>query len=260
MEEALNKPIFGLDIGTFSIKVAEIRFKGNKPELYAASIINLPEPDKGLEEKNPAAVADCLRRAAKESQPKTISTKYVVSALPESKVYTEVLTMPEMSAEELNSAVPFEAAKHMPLKLNESYIDFSVSEKIDDKKVEVLVVAAPKKLVDLYQQLIRAAGMELLSLEIKPIAVARALLTEEMKKKSILILDIGAHISSVTILHHGNFAVAITASIGGEDYIAAVAKDLKIKREEALKMSTMAEKSEDHINDKGGEKDERRAQ
>jgi type IV pilus assembly protein PilM len=247
-EEKLDKSIFGLDIGTYSIKAAEVKYHGDRAELYAASIIDMPESEKILTQKDKSGLVDCLKKAAAYSRPRAFDTKYVVSALPESKVYTDVLTMPKMTEEELFSAIPLEAAKHIPLDIKESYIDYSISEKTKDGKINILVVAASKKLVEFYIEIFRSAGMELLSLEIKPIAVARAILTEEMKKITVLILDIGANASSITVLHRGNFVVAITSSIGGEVYVKAIADELGVERAEALKMADLAAKSEENKN------------
>jgi type IV pilus assembly protein PilM len=244
-EQTLDKPIFGLDIGSYSVKAAEVKFHGDEAELFAASIVDMPEPNKSLTKKNRGELVQSIKKAVALSKPHNIDTKYVVSALPESKVYTDIITVPQMEEEELKTAVPFEAAKHMPLKLEESYIDFSVVEATKDKKINVLVVGTARDLVDFYRQIIREAGMDLISLEIKPIAAARALLSEEMKKQAILIVDVGANNSSLTLFLEGNVVVAITVSTGGETYVEAVAKELKINREEALQMSEIAAKSEE---------------
>ncbi|MCX6811584.1 MAG: type IV pilus assembly protein PilM [Candidatus Berkelbacteria bacterium] len=244
-EQTLSKPIFGLDIGSYSIKAAEVKFHGNEAELVAASIVDLPEPEKSLTKKNRQALVGSIKKAVELSKPHRIDTVYVASALPESKVYTDIITLPHLEAEELKTAVPFEAAKHMPLAPKETYIDFSIIEITKNKKLEILVVGASRELVDFYRSIIGAAGLELIHLEIKPIAAARALLNEEMKRQAILILDVGANNSSITIFLEGNIVVATTVFSGGESYVQAVAKELKIDRNKALSMTDMAAKSED---------------
>ena len=244
-EQTLNKPIFGLDIGSYSIKAAEVKHHGNSAELYAASIVDMAEPKKMLMKKDRKGLVESIKKSVALSKPHRIDTKYVASALPESKVYSDLITLPQMEEEELKNAVPFEAAKHMPLTLEESYIDFSPIEITKDKKMKILVVGAPRELVDFYREIIRASGLELISLDIKPIAAARALLSPEMENQAILILDVGANNASITVFFKGNIVVASTVFSGGEAYVRAAAKELKIERDEALKMSEIAAKSEE---------------
>jgi type IV pilus assembly protein PilM len=247
-QQSLNNPIFGLDIGSFSIKAAEVKFHGDRADLSAASLVDMPEPKLSLTKKNRQGLIESIKKAVTLSKPNRIDTRYVASALPESKVYTDIITVPHLEMEELKTAVPFEAAKHMPLTIEESYIDFSVIEQTKDKKLKVMVVGAPKELVNFYRQIIHDAGLELIHLEIKPIAAARALLNEEMKRQAILILDIGANNSSISIFLEGNIVVASTVFSGGESYVQAVAKELKIDRGKALQMSDMAAKNENEKN------------
>lgn len=247
-EQTLSNPIFGLDIGSYSIKAVQVKFHGERPELFAASIVDMPEPNKSLTQKERAGLIESIKKAVALSKPHHIDTKYIASALPESKVYTDIITIPRLEEEELRTAVPFEAAKHMPLTLEESYIDFSVIELIKNKKMRILVVGAPRELVDFYREIIHAAGLELIHLEIKPIAAARALLSEEMKRQAILILDVGANNSSITIFLEGNIVVATTVFSGGELYVEAVAKELKIERSKALQMADIAAKDENAKN------------
>lgn len=244
-EQTLDKPVFGLDIGSYTIKAAQVKYHGERAELYAASIVDMPDPKMTLSKKNRQGLIESIKKSVALSKPHTIDTKYVASALPESKAYSDIITLPQMEEEELKTAVPFEATKHMPLTLEESYIDFTVIETTKDKKIKILVVGAPRELVDFYREIIRAAGLELISLEIKPIAAARALLSPEMENQAILILDIGANNASITVFYKGNIVVASTVFSGGEAYVSAAAKELKISQEEALKMSEIAAHSEE---------------
>lgn len=247
-QQTLNNPIFGLDIGSFSIKAAEVKFHGDRADLSAASIVDMPEPKLSLTKKNRQGLIESIKKAVALSKPNRIDTRYVASALPESKVYTDIITVPHLEMEELKTAVPFEAAKHMPLTLEESYIDFSIIELTKDKKMKVMVVGAPRELVNFYRQIIHDAGLELIHLEIKPIAAARALLNEGMKGQTILILDVGANNSSITIFVEGNIVIASTVFSGGESYVKAVGDELKIDRGKALQMAAIAAKDENEKN------------
>ncbi|MBM2821100.1 MAG: type pilus assembly protein PilM [Candidatus Berkelbacteria bacterium] len=82
--------------------------------------------------------------------------------------------------------------------------------------VDVLVVAAPKKIVDSFAQTIQAAGLELESLETKPVSVTRALIGPN-DKNPYLVLDIGAKTSSLICFDQGTIKLTSTISCGGDD-------------------------------------------
>lgn len=247
-EQTLSQPVFGLDIGSFSIKAVEVKYRGNNAELYAASIIDMPDPEKSLTEKDRQGLVTAIKKSVILSKPHRIDTKYVASALPESKVYSDIITLPQMEEEELKTAVPFEAAKHMPLALEEAYIDYSLIGTTKNDKIKLFAVAAPRDLVDFYREIISQAEMELVSLEVKPLAAARALLNEEMQKQVILIFDVGANNSSITILLDGNILVATSIFTGGELFVKAIMKELKLSRAEAIKTEDSLEKDEEKKN------------
>jgi len=238
------KSIFGLDIGSYSIKATQIKYRGEQAELVAASIVDLATSSKKLIIKDKKILADSVKKAVSSSRPRPIDTKLVVSALPESKVYSEVIVMPAMEEEELKTAVPLEAGKHMPMAIEDSYIDYHVMENISKEKLKIFIVAAPKDSVDLINDVVSSVGFELVALETKPLAAIRALISPEFKDKCVLILDIGAENSSVTVTNKGEVAFAVTNSFGGETFVKAVEKKLSIKREEALKMSDLAREDE----------------
>lgn len=208
-----SERVFGLDIGFETLKLCEIAKSTTRGvEIWGTTEYTLTEPilDRDrIRDKN--ATANIIREACKKASPRPIIARKIVTALPETFVFSKTIQVPKMSERELDSAVPNEAAKYLPIPLNEVYVDYQIlSTHPDESLMDVLVAASPKKLVDDYVEMAKMAGMELGALETKPIATGRALIKD--KTKSIVIVHIGTELTRIAIWDKGNIRLVTTAS------------------------------------------------
>jgi type IV pilus assembly protein PilM len=100
---------------------------------------------------------------AKMTVGKVSATRVAVS-LPVAKVFTRVLELPSMKPEDLGQAVRLEAEQYIPVPLPDLYIDYEVIEMGPDHN-EVLMVAAPRAIVDSYIKLFDFMNLEVAVIE-----------------------------------------------------------------------------------------------
>ncbi|MFH1970833.1 MAG: pilus assembly protein PilM, partial [Patescibacteria group bacterium] len=83
----------GLDIGSKTIKIVELQKEGNSIKLNGSGVVGYKglSPDKFKDEKELADLALLIKKLHKEAK---ISSKEVVIALPEEKVFTRVIQFP----------------------------------------------------------------------------------------------------------------------------------------------------------------------
>ena len=214
----IRKPTFGLDIGYQTLKVVQIKGKGRGAHLLGAAEVAIPANilnKDGIKEKQ--KLAQIIAHAMKAAKPHSISARIVSSALPESLVFTKSLDVPKMSAEELNKNIPYQATEFFPIPPQETYMDWQiVGAHQANNTLEVLVVAAPKALVDSLIETVSLAGLELMGLETKPSSVTRAVVLEN-DPGPYLVLDIGAKSSGLTCYDLGTIKLTSTAGVGGDD-------------------------------------------
>ncbi len=214
----IKNPIFGLDIGYSTLKVMQLKGEGAGAKLLGVAEIKI-EPKtlskEGIKDKEKAAEA--IWQAMKAAKPHPISSKIVSSALPESLVFTKSVDLPNMKIEEINKNIPYQAGEFFPVPANEMYMDWQIVGQLPGKNlIDVLVVAAPKKLVDSFAEVMKIAGLELSSLETKPVSVVRALI-DKNDPGPYLILDIGAQTSGIICFDQGTIKLTSTISSGGDD-------------------------------------------
>jgi len=229
----IKKPTFGLDIGYRTMKLVQISGTGKRAVLRGAIEVPIAEgtlTKEGVKEKN--KLAEQIIAAMSQAKPHAISAKIVSSALPESLVFTKEIDMPKMSLKELNKSIPYQATEFFPIPPDETYMDWQIVGQ-KDSNIEVLVVAAPKILVNALAEVVSLAGLELMGLETKPAALSRALINPQ-DKGSFLILDIGAKTSGLTCYDQQTIKLTSTVAIGGDNLQTDFAGSIRLLSSEIL--------------------------
>ena len=103
-----------------------------------------------------------------------------------------------------------------------------------DKMMRVMLAAAPRSLVDSYVQMIEAAGLAPIALEIEATAIARAMVPENDRLNDPLgILDIGATRSSLIVCDEGAMQMSISVPLSGNELTELISEKLAINLADA---------------------------
>lgn len=223
---------FGLDIGSHNIKVVQLRKTQDKYQLVALG--SAPSTPKGLAsdaESDLTALAENIKKLYQEAK---VATKNVVGALPEDQVFTRVITLPKLSEEELTSALKWEAEQYVPIPLAEVTLAHQViGETKQDarQKTEVLLVAAPNRLIDKLLKVLKTANLNPISLETEILSMARSLVPPD--SGTTLLVDLGARATDIAIVEQGQVVFTRSISTAGEALTRAVASGLGLEASQA---------------------------
>src|SRR3989339_1843428 len=114
-----------------------------------------------------------------------ITKKNVNVVVPGSLTYSQILVMPQLNEKELVSAIKYQADQFIPMPIEETNIDLEI---IDEYKAEgkllILIVAAPKKLIEKIQTTVELSGLVPESIENELSASSR--LISQFNKKFFL--------------------------------------------------------------------------
>jgi type IV pilus assembly protein PilM len=222
----------GLDIGASSMKV--ILFSGDGKNLSLTAAMTAPTPPKGMLSEAPLDEEEMARAIAQlVAESKSTSTTVNI-ALPENKVYTKVLDMPNLSDKELSSAIYWEAEQYIPVPLDTITLDWKVlkrPEKTDTgSKMQVLLVGAPTQLIEKYQKILSQAGLTISYIETEILSAIRALMFPYLQRKdaifpNTIIVNIGAMTTSLAIVKEGIIVFTYSIAIGGTALSRAIAAD-----------------------------------
>lgn len=222
----------GLDIGSMTIKMVELSSEGKGMRLQAAGVLGYKGANiqKLEEEKDFAAIADVVRKLHKEAK---ISSKNVIVSLPEDSVFTRTIKFPPLSDGEIASAVKWEAEQYIPIPVSEAVIQHQILERQKEgtpPQVVVLLVAAPRSLVEKYVKIVHLARLNPVAVETDLIALVRSLAPPD---KTVLILDFGANSTDLAIAKNGLLCFSRSIATAGEAFTRAVAQSLGVESAQA---------------------------
>ena len=237
------KGFLGVDIGTFSIKIVEVSRTGkrrkleNYGEIQAEALYTKPFR---TFEKSTLTISrkDVVRSINAVLREAGIKSRKAYFSIPDFSSFLTILTLPAMTKEELPQAINYEAHQHIPLPLEEVTLDWQIIGKEKSFQQEatpfkILLVAVPNEVIQQYQEIAQDAKLELLSLEAEVFGLARALVGQEEEKETVVLVDIGARSTTVSIVDKGVLKISHSFDTSGNDLTNIISKGLGLNYEEA---------------------------
>lgn len=200
----------GIDIGTASIKIAEIERGKTKTTLknygYLESLEYLDRGNAAFHAStlqiDEAAMAKYLEALLRQS---AIARAPVIASLPAFSAFSTLIEIPMISDKEIAQSIGLQAKQYIPIPIAQSRLDWTkVGERTDDsgnKKIQLLLVAIPNDIVARYERICKLARLDLRSVEIEGASLARSLTADSLTPS--LIIDIGSRSTSFTIAAKG---------------------------------------------------------
>jgi type IV pilus assembly protein PilM len=227
-----DQPIFGFDLGTRTAKMIQLKPNGKKMDVLGYGYAMFPE-DAIVEGiiVDPQIIVKSLAPLMKKMTYGEITAKRVATALPVAKVFTRVLELPPMNPADLGQAVRLEAEQYIPVPLPDLYIDYEIVETGPERN-EVLMVAAPRAIVDSYIKLFELMNLEVALVESSMAAATRAIMSSMQLSKPTLMADIGSTSIDLSV-HDKVLRLTDTIAMGGDTLTAQLVKDLGVGREQA---------------------------
>lgn len=185
---------------------------------------------------NPEALAKAIHNLFDKNIVGEITTRRATFAVPAVRTFNRNMTLPKLDTKELAEAVRLEAEQYIPVPIDELYTDFQITGK-NDKEVDLLMVAVPKKLIDSYLALSRILGLEVVSMETTIGAAGRLFVQAERSDVPTVLIDFGSISADITI-YHKTLVVTGTVPCGGDNFTEMIAQKLNVSKQEAHVIKT----------------------
>lgn len=245
-----RKLLVGIDIGTHSIKVVRLKPKGKNYQLLNFGVMPLrPETVVDGNIVDATGLVEAIRNLIRMEK---IKAKEVATAVSGQSVIVKRIRVPQMTEKELSEAIQGEAEQHIPFEISDVNIDFQVLPTRQEdaeragNQMDVLLVAAKKAKIRDYTNLLTAAGLNPVVVDIDVFALENEYESATGQDADVVALvDIGATTMNINILKAGYTLFQRDIAIGGNRYTAAIQKELSVSYDqaEALKMGVgMADK------------------
>lgn len=224
-----NKSVIGVDIGSSSLKVVQLRKESGRAVLETYGELALG-PYGGAEvgqatnlpaDKIAETLVDLMREASVTSADAGVS-------IPFSRSLLTLVELPRRDdPTEQKTVIEFEARKYIPVPVSEVQLDwFMVPEPIPEgsappTKTKVLLVAVQNDELTLLQSVVQRANIAASFYEIEIFSTIRSVVDEPVKP--VMVLDIGASATKTYVVEHGVVALSHNIPQGGQDVTRTIA-------------------------------------
>lgn len=236
----------GLDIGTRYIKMAMLHASSQGIQLskYGFSATPVGAITEGTM-NNPEAIGEAVWQILTHYN---IKEKRVLCSLPGRAVIIRQVSIPGgMGEKEVKQATISEVERFLPFPMDEMEYTYHKLGEItqgDVKQQSVLFVAAHKDSVQRRVEAARFAGLESVEIDVDPFVILRSIMESSLVEDSdtfsqtILLLDMGASATNVSIIHAGSLRFTRIFAIGGDTLTHAIESgyDATYLEAEKLKM------------------------
>lgn len=237
--EKKAKPVIGLDISSTSVKLLELSRSGDRYRVESYTVKALPP--NAVVEKNiadPVAVAEVIRAMVKQSKTKL---KHAAVAVAGSAVITKMIDMPaDLNDDAMESQIAAEADQYIPFPLEEVALDFEVQgiSPRNPDQVEVLLAACRRENVEVRQQVLADSDLVAEKVDIEAYCMERAfeLIAEQLEDQEgqvVAIIDIGATMTTLSVLVDGKTVYTREQLFGGRQLTEEIQRRYGLSREEA---------------------------
>lgn len=246
-----SKVLAGLDIGSSSIKVVQLKETGKGYRLVNMGVRPLPQEvvvdgaimDAGI-------ISDTLREMAKEIK---LKAKDVAVSVSGHSVIIKKIKVQEMTEEELERNIQFEAEQYVPFDASEVNMDFVIlGTGSEDGKMDVLLVVVKKDVINDLTNVVRDAGLNPVVVDVDAFALENMYETNYVlaPEEVVALVNVGASTTNINIVRDGISIFTRDISVGGNQFTEAIQKQLQVSFEEADQLKrgeTVGEKGPEDV-------------
>ncbi|TCT16897.1 type IV pilus assembly protein PilM [Natranaerovirga pectinivora] len=222
-----------IDISNETLKIAEVVKKKNN--IIVKKAINILRSSEAVEDgyiRNKEYLAGLIKQTLIENK---IKTKNLIITIYSSKIISREITLPYLKPKKLSTVINMNVSEYFPVNTNDYIIDHTPIDTIEDsstKSQKILILAAPKSLVEGYVELAERLGLTL-----KSIGYAGNGLVELFKLQNYegnnIYLELGSESTIATILNNGKLEAQRFLPFGTNEIYQGVMSKLNLGYEEA---------------------------
>lgn len=236
-----QKSFVGLDIGAGTLRVVCLRPSSDLPVLTTYGSIKIP---RGAIVEGEIVDTETIAASIAGLWKKTeLKEKNVTIGIASQKVIVRLIEFPFMEKDELAGAIQYQAQEFIAIPTEEAILDFQVvSEFVDEeenRKMEVLLVAAQKDLVQTYVSALSMAGLEPEVIDVSSFAMVRSLIGTpsivDLKKEqeALVLINISTGTTNIAVVENGIPRFTRVTTLAGDGFTQSLVDFLEIPFDEA---------------------------
>lgn len=236
-----KKDLVGVDIGSSSVKLVQLQPGKDGYQLLNAAILPLP-PEAIVDNSlmDPAAVAEAVKNLVASLG---IKSKDVACSISGNAVIIRKIQLQTMTSEELEDQIGWEAEQYIPFDIKDVHIDFQIlgPDPFDPAKMQVLLVASKKDIINDYSAVLADAGMQLCVMDVDAFALQNAFeVNYGSSEDACALVNVGAGVMNINVVKGELTLFTRDVQMGGNQYTEEIQKQLGVDAHEADRMKLLA--------------------
>lgn len=235
MPMAEGKNLVGVDIGSSSIKVVQLKETRKRLQIVRAAFAPLP-PQTIIDGHvmNPSAVTETLMKLFHD---KKIPQKEVAVGVYGQSVIIRKITIPIMTPAELEKQIGWEAEQHIPFDIKVMSVDYEVlRQRPESGQMDLLLVAAKRDEINDFSNIVKDAKLKPLVVDINAFTVQNIFEQQNgmlSPDQSIALINIGATVTSLNIISGGISAFTREITNAGNSITEEIQRQVNVPYEQA---------------------------
>jgi type IV pilus assembly protein PilM len=231
--------VFGLDIGSSSVKLVQLQKNGGSYTIIAAAIADIAggkdEDDLGIDTGNlreintVRAIQECLEFAK-------IQTKLAVCSICGPQVAVRDFRFPLLPSEEIEQAVMLEATQSCPFNVGDGAVDYQIIP-VSDNETSGVLIAATNAIIRNKTQLLKEASLDCVLLDIDGLALLNCFNLCEKRDagRPTSVLNVGCSHTNLAIIGNNDWPFIRDVAYAGNQIIKEIADENNIPAETVKK-------------------------
>lgn len=237
-----KRKVLSLDIGSYGIKAVE--GKETKKGIIIDNYFSIPIP-KGSYNNGEIVDKDLIHYVLNEELKKNkIKSKDVYLTINSPSIITREVVIPKVEDKEIKNILSFQLEDYIPMNPKNYIVQFKIIGPIyenDIEKLNILLIAIPKEIVESHYDLLKALDLNPLVLDYQPNSIAKLIKYNDIINESyptenltFAAVDIGYDGTKVSIIRNGTIYVSRIVEIGGKHIDQNILNFFEYREEEIM--------------------------
>ena len=237
-----KKEVVGIDIGSSSVKLVQLKEQKGTYHLLNVGIVPLP-PEAIVDNTlmDSSAIVNAIKSLIGSLG---VKVKDVACSISGNSVIIRKITLPAMPPEELEDQITWEAEQYIPFDINDVNMDFQIlsPDNVDPSKMNVLLVASKKDIINDYGAVFSEAGLQLSIVDVDSFAVQNAfeINHDSLSDEVLALVNVGASVMNINIVKSGITLFTRDVQMGGNLYTEEIQKQLGLSGIDSESMKMLA--------------------
>ena len=230
-----QKGIIGIDIGSYAVKMVSFIEEKKKIKLKDWGYIPLNFSQDATAEEKQAVISEEIKKYLRK---KGIQFKFVATSISGNSVIVRYVKFPKLSKKELALTLYVEAEPFIPFDISDVNLTCCPLDDVMEEgqpKMETVLVAAKKEVVDNRIDILSKAGLDPVIIDVDAFALETlySWLNPEVSDSAILFLNIGHKVTNLSIFSQGATRVVRDIFIAGASFDKSIGKNFKMEPDAA---------------------------